>query len=246
MKKTNKKVAQGSTKRASIGTQQKRSNVAQAQGQFGKSAKQFGKAPYPFPIPERDVLAAKIAAAPEGLSLPGLIAAFKFEPHEVEGVSRWVSAMERDGQLRMNARGVFTLVDSGASVLPPKQITEEAQLGRVSANIEGYGFITPKGSFGKANDVFINQREMRNCLHGDTVRYAITGLDRRGRAEGRVLDIVSRGLTKLVGALQKNGQDWCVMPEDKRISGALILDSLPSKQVKRRIQNLPKARSSRR
>ena len=236
MKKTNKKATQlatqRATKRATIGAQQKQSNVAQAHGQLGKSAKQFGKAPYPFPIPERDALAAKIAATPEGLSLAGLIAAFKFEPHEVEGVSRRVSAMERDGQLRMNARGVFTLVDSGAPVLPPKKTVEEAQLGRVSANVEGYGFITPKGSFGKANDVFINQREMRNCLHGDTVRYAITGLDRRGRAEGRVLDIVSRGLTKLVGALQKNGQDWCVMPEDKRVNGALILDYTSVKATK--------------
>ena len=57
---------------------------------------------------------------------------------------------------------------------------------------------------------------MRAVLHKDQVKVRIVRQDRRGRPEGRVLEIVERPPHPIIGRLLHESGIWIVAPEDKR------------------------------
>ena len=65
-------------------------------------------------------------------------------------------------------------------------------------------------------DIYLPPNEMRAVLHRDRVRVRVVRHDRRGRPEGRVLEIVERPPQPIIGRLLHEGGLWLVAPEDKR------------------------------
>ena len=57
---------------------------------------------------------------------------------------------------------------------------------------------------------------MRAVLHKDRVKVRIARSDRKGRPEGRVLEIVERPPQPIIGRLLQESGIWIVAPEDKR------------------------------
>ena len=57
---------------------------------------------------------------------------------------------------------------------------------------------------------------MRAVLHGDRVKVRIVRQDRRGRPEGRVVEIIDRPKRPIIGRLLHESGIWLVAPEDKR------------------------------
>ena len=57
---------------------------------------------------------------------------------------------------------------------------------------------------------------MRAVLHRDRVRARIVRYDRKGRPEGRVLEILERRKAPIIGRLLHESGIWLVAPEDKR------------------------------
>ncbi len=57
---------------------------------------------------------------------------------------------------------------------------------------------------------------MRAVLHRDRVRVRIVRYDRKGRPEGRVLDILERRKAPIIGRLLHEAGIWLVAPEDRR------------------------------
>ena len=57
---------------------------------------------------------------------------------------------------------------------------------------------------------------MRAVMHRDRVRVRIIRYDRKGRPEGRVLEILERRKTPIIGRLLHEAGIWLVAPEDKR------------------------------
>ena len=78
---------------------------------------------------------------------------------------------------------------------------------------DGHGFVLRDD--GDA-DIYLPPNEMRAVLHRDRVRVRIARQDRRGRPEGRVLEIVERPPQPIIGRLLHEGGLWLVAPEDKR------------------------------
>jgi ribonuclease R len=64
--------------------------------------------------------------------------------------------------------------------------------------------------------IYISPQEMRAVLHRDRVRVRIVRHDRKGRPEGRVLDIVERRKAPIIGRLLHEAGIWLVAPEDRR------------------------------
>ena len=64
---------------------------------------------------------------------------------------------------------------------------------------------------------------MRAVLHRDVVKVSLGRIDRRGRAEGHVLEIVERPVTRIIGRLLKESGVWLVAPEDKRYAQDVIV-----------------------
>ncbi len=64
---------------------------------------------------------------------------------------------------------------------------------------------------------------MRAVLHKDRVKVRIVRSDRKGRPEGRVVEIVERPPQPIIGRLLQEGGVWLVAPEDKRYGQDVLI-----------------------
>jgi ribonuclease R len=86
--------------------------------------------------------------------------------------------------------------------------------GIVQGHRDGHGFVLCEEPFD--GDVYLSQQEMRAVLHRDRVRVRVVRMDKRGRPEGRVLEILERKPVPIIGRLLHESGIWLVAPEDKR------------------------------
>ncbi len=92
--------------------------------------------------------------------------------------------------------------------------------GRVEGHRDGHGFVVPdNGDPG----IYLAQQEMRSVLHKDRVRVRVLRYDRKGRPEGRVLDILERRKTPIIGRLLHESGQWLVAPEDSRYGQDILI-----------------------
>ncbi|MCW5262379.1 ribonuclease R [Verminephrobacter eiseniae] len=109
-----------------------------------------------------------------------------------------------------------------------KKMTSGAQSAHVSDEIEGsvqghrdgHGFVIRDDGQG---DLYISPNEMRAVLHKDRVRARIVRQDRRGRPEGRVVEIIERPAQPIIGRLLQESGVWLVAPEDKRYGQDILI-----------------------
>lgn len=92
--------------------------------------------------------------------------------------------------------------------------------GVVSGHRDGHGFVVRDD--GQA-DIYLPSNEMRAVLHKDRVKARIVRLDRKGRPEGRVTEIVERSSSPIIGRLLQESGVWLVAPEDKRYGQDVLI-----------------------
>ena len=92
--------------------------------------------------------------------------------------------------------------------------------GTVEGRRDGHGFVHPDGG---ETAIYLAPQEMRSVLHRDRVRVRVLRLDRKGRPEGRVLDILERRKTPIIGRLLHEGGHWLVAPEDSRYGQDILI-----------------------
>ena len=92
--------------------------------------------------------------------------------------------------------------------------------GVVFGHRDGHGFV--KRDDGEP-DVYISQQEMRSVLHRDRVKVRLVRFDRKGRPEGRILEIVERRKAPIIGRLLNEGGAWLVAPEDRRYGQDILI-----------------------
>ncbi len=155
----------------------------------------------------------RTAAEPQDVH--SIAAALDVKPEELDGLTRRLNAMERDGQIRPTRNGHYQLAHH------PNFIE-----GRVAGHREGYGFLIPDDG---SEDIFLPEKEMQKVLHGDRVQVRIVGTDRRGRPEGTIVEVVERANTHVLGRLLNENGVWIVAPEDKRIGQDILLSGSPGK-----------------
>ncbi len=130
-------------------------------------------------------------------------------PEQREALRRRLNAMVRDGQLIRNRRDGYIPVNE-----------EDLISGRVIAHPDGFGFLVPDEG---GDDIFLHGRQMRTLLHGDRAVVQISGLDRRGRREGAVIDVLERGNDRVVGRLFVESGIAYVVPDNKRLTQDIIV-----------------------
>ncbi|PUA19749.1 ribonuclease R [Glaciimonas sp. PCH181] len=170
---------------------------------------------YSYTIPSREEILGLLRTSSEPQNIAALAAALGVKPDEMEGLTRRLNAMDRDGQIKPDRAGIYKLTNS------PDFIE-----GRVSSHRDGYGFLIPDDGGG---DVFLPEKEMQKVLNGDRVQARVTGTDRRGRPEGTIVEVVTRANTHVIGRLLNENGVWVIAPEDKRISQDIILSGSPGK-----------------
>ena len=104
-------------------------------------------------------------------------------------------------------------------VTPTSGMLEEIE-GQVQGHRDGHGFVLRDDG---EPDIYLPANEMRAVLHKDRVKVRIVRLDRKGRPEGRVVEILERPEQPIIGRLLQESGIWLVAPEDKRYGQDVII-----------------------
>jgi ribonuclease R len=165
---------------------------------------------YDNPIPSREVILDLLTAADKPLSHAHIARELDLhEEEQVEALRKRLRAMERDGQLMVNRRGAYGLVDK-LNLLRC----------RVQGHRDGYGFAVP---LDEGDDVYLSSRQMQFVFDGDEVLVGIIGLDRRGRPEGRVVEVLHRGTSRIVGRYEEESGIGFVVPDNSRVNHRILI-----------------------
>ncbi|HQR03391.1 MAG: ribonuclease R [Proteobacteria bacterium] len=187
------------------GGPQKLSAIRRADPQFEREL-----ANYELPLPSREyVLQALTEQAGIPLSFERLCALLDVKDFEYESFQRRLGAMARDGQLLQNRRGDW-LIPNKANLVS----------GRIQGHPDGFGFLVPEG---EGEDIFLPAKEMDKALHGDRAIVRVVGVDRKGRPEGKIVEVTERANTRLVGRVFSEHGVWFVVAENKRISQDILI-----------------------
>ena len=165
-----------------------------------REAQKYGR-----PIPSREYIMEVLAKAGAPMHQERIAEVLGLsDEEELEALRRRLNAMIRDGQLVRNRRDGYALIDKLDLVR-----------GRVIGHPDGFGFLVPEEG---GDDLFLSAREMRRLFHGDRIVARIVGKDRRGRAQGAVVEVLERNTHQLVGRFYKESGVSFVIPDSKRIT----------------------------
>jgi ribonuclease R len=92
--------------------------------------------------------------------------------------------------------------------------------GTVQGHRDGHGFVQRDDG---QSDIYLPSNEMRAVLHKDRVKARVVRYDRKGRPEGRVVEIVERPPQPIIGRLLQESGVWLVAPEDKRYGQDILI-----------------------
>ena len=179
-------------------------------GKFADPHAEREAANYDNPIPSREAIIELLTQAEKPLNGNKIASKLGLgDSEQVDALGKRLRAMERDGQLMVNRRGAYGLVDK-LNLLHC----------RVQGHRDGYGFAMP---IGPGEDVYLSARQMQFAFDGDEVLVAITGVDRRGRAEGKVVEVLDRGNRSIVGRYEEESGIGYVVPDNGRINQHILI-----------------------
>jgi len=121
-------------------------------------------------------------------------------------------------------RHIKSLVASGDLIqirgerfgLPEKM---DLYVGRLQTHPAGYGFVTPERPLESgAGDIYISNPHLNEAMHGDRVVVRIERIKDGGRAEGRIIRVLERSNSSLVGRYDRDDSGMGhVAPFDRRV-----------------------------
>jgi len=164
---------------------------------------------YESPLPSREFILQILTEQGGPVSDEELLQLLLIEAHEEELFSRRLRAMERDGQIMRNRKHAICVVDKLDLVK-----------GKVQGHPDGFGFLVPEDG---SADMFLSEKEMHKVLHGDVVMARQSGVDRRGRPEGKIVEVLERVNNRVVGRLYEEHGIHFVVAENRRITQDILV-----------------------
>ncbi|MDX1490329.1 MAG: ribonuclease R [Pseudohongiellaceae bacterium] len=174
---------------------------------------------YENPIPSREFILQHMEKSGKPVSYSELCEELAMDEFEqAEALRRRLIAMSRDGQLISNRRGVYGLVDR-----------MELIKGRVQGNKDGYGFFIPADGSG---DLVLTAAEMQKVFDGDIVLARVSGVDRRGRKEGMIVEVLERRSQQIVGRFYWEKGFGVVVPDSRRNTHEIMIPEKDNRGAK--------------
>ena len=165
---------------------------------------------YDNPIPSREYILEQLEQAGQPLDRAAIAALLGLkDDDELEALRRRLRAMERDGQLMFTRKKEYALISKMDLVT-----------GRIIGHADGFGFLVPDDG---SDDLFMSAFEMRRLFNGDRAIVRIAGLDRKGRREGALVEVLERANPFIVGRLFVEGGVGFVVADNKRISNDILV-----------------------
>ena len=167
-------------------------------------------AKYGRPIPSRELILEILNKAGKPLKFTDLINRLELsDPSDQEALGYRLRAMTRDGQLIFNRRKQYLPIDHADLIA-----------GRVMGHPDGFGFLIPDD---KSEDLYLSAKQMRRVMHGDKALVSLVGLDRKGRKEGAIVEILERGSKQIVGRYFEESGIGYVEPDNSRIGQSIFI-----------------------
>ncbi len=151
----------------------------------------------------------ELAEAGVPLAVAEVAARLRVGKKERSAFDDCVAALERDGKILVNRKGELCI----AAKL-------DLVTGTIQGHPDGFGFLIPDAG---GDDLFLSPREMHKALHGDRASAKIVGVDRRGRPEGEIVDVLLHANREIVGRIHEERGVWFVEAENRRINQDLIV-----------------------
>src|SRR6266566_1774888 len=165
---------------------------------------------YEHPIASREFILRTLAEAGVPLTDDELAHRLAIKTKERDAFVKRLGAMEREGQILRNRKGAI-LVAAKLDLVT----------GRVEGHPDGYGFVVAE----EGADLYLSPHEMRKVLHGDRVMVRESGVGRRGRKEGTIVEVIERANARVVGRLHGERGFLFVQPAERRISQTILVAS---------------------
>ena len=164
---------------------------------------------YENPIPSREYILEQLEAFGP-LGFRELIKHLKIKGQDSRhALQKRLGAMQRAGQIHCNRADEYGLVEK-----------MDLLGGRVEAHRDGFGFVLQEGG----DDIYLSANEMRRVFHGDEVLVSVVGENRRGQPEGKLVEIIARNTTRVVGRLKSEAGVFFVVPDNPRITHDILVD----------------------
>ena len=164
---------------------------------------------YEMPLPSREYVIQVLADQGRPVSFDFLCDLLDVHKVERDSFARRLAAMEREAQLMRNRKGAYILPERASLIA-----------GRVEGHADGYGFLIPDDG---SDDLFLDAKQMTKVLHRDRALVRMTGIDRKGRREAAIVEVIERANTRVVGRVIVEHGITLVAPENKRINQDILV-----------------------
>jgi ribonuclease R len=174
-----------------------------------KTRKKSKKA-YKHPVPNRSELLEFIQDAGRPLNLDKIAEGLGLSAARArKKLLDELRKMVRAGQILENRRGEFLLLKRLNLVT-----------GVVIGHRDGFGFVRRDEG---GDDIYLSAGQMRSLFHGDRVVIKIIGEDRRGRPEGRLVEVLDRSVREIAGQFIRERGIGVVIPDNPRIAHRILI-----------------------
>ena len=164
---------------------------------------------YTHPLPSREFILDILALQGAPASDEELLHLLNIEPEEADLFNRRLRAMERDGQIMRNRKHAICVADKLDLIK-----------GKVQGHPDGFGFLIREDG---SPDMFLSEKEMHKVLHNDVVMVRQSGMDRRGRPEAKIVEVLGRANSRVVGRLFEDHGIQYVVAENRRITQDILV-----------------------
>src|SRR5208283_2800881 len=147
-----------------------------------------------------------------------LVREMSLRGEERQQLAERLQALVQSGRLIETARDRYTLAEHAAA-------RQNLIAGRLTMHRDGYCFVIPNaGQRGTlSGDIFIPPSAIGSAMHGDQVLVELGRKKEDGRAEGRILRVLTRGNPTVVGTFHYGARHNYVTPMDEKVTQDVII-----------------------
>ncbi len=113
-----------------------------------------------------------------------------------------------EGKLQLSKRGRYYKAEA-------KTVT-----GIFTSHPKGFGFVSVED---REEDIYIGESDTKDAFLGDTVQVGLKGQPDGKRQEGVILQVLSHGVTEVVGTFEKSKSFGFVVPDNQRITRDIFI-----------------------
>lgn len=136
-----------------------------------------------------------------------------------------LDALEEEGKITCSKRGLYRRAEKKLSEEEEKQVIQ----GTFLAHPRGFGFVEAESL---EEDLFIPEGKQGEAYHLDQVEVIPEPLKKGRRREGRIVRVISRGISEVVGTYERCGRAGIVVPDNERLLMELYIPAEDTREAK--------------